>query len=97
MPLAHKDMFYRRGFISTGGSKIQREFRPSYTATVLHKLDAAGAIHVGGLNMSEFASGPAGQNEHFGDCRNPGILNVRLVVHHLDPEQQLLLDLCMGP
>ena len=71
VPLAHKDMFYRSGFISTGGSKIQREFRPSYTATVLHKLDAAGAIHVGGLNMSEFASGPAGQNEHFGDCRNP--------------------------
>ena len=27
----------------------------------------------------------------------PGILNVRLVVHHLDPEQQLLPDLCTGP
>ena len=71
VPLAHKDMFYRDGFISTGGSKIQKTFKPSYTATVLDKLDAAGAIHVGGLNMSEFASGPVGQNQHFGDCKNP--------------------------
>ncbi|MED5227175.1 MAG: amidase, partial [Pseudomonadota bacterium] len=71
VPLAHKDMFYRDGFVSTGGSKIQKTFKPSYTATVLDKLDAAGAIHVGGLNMSEFASGPVGQNQHFGDCKNP--------------------------
>ncbi|MBH67296.1 MAG: Asp-tRNA(Asn)/Glu-tRNA(Gln) amidotransferase GatCAB subunit A [Rhodospirillaceae bacterium] len=71
VPLAHKDMFYREGFVSTGGSAIQGKFTPNYTATVIKKLEAAGAICLGGLNMSEFASGPVGQNQHFGDCRNP--------------------------
>ncbi|HKK31806.1 MAG TPA: amidase, partial [Alphaproteobacteria bacterium] len=41
------------------------------TATVLQRLDAAGAVHVGALNMSEFASGPTGHNVHWGNCHNP--------------------------
>ena len=71
VPLAHKDMFYRQGKISTCGSRIRRNFSPDRTATVLSRLDAAGALDLGGLNMSEFAAGPTGHNEHFGDCRNP--------------------------
>jgi aspartyl-tRNA(Asn)/glutamyl-tRNA(Gln) amidotransferase subunit A len=71
VPLAHKDMFYKKGNRSTGGSKIQKDFIPSYTSMVINRLEAAGAISLGGLNMSEFASGPVGQNLHFGDCRNP--------------------------
>ncbi len=71
VPLAHKDMFYRAGKPSTGGNAIQRDFVPGYTATVMSRLAAAGALCLGGLNMSEFASGPVGQNLHFGDCRNP--------------------------
>jgi aspartyl-tRNA(Asn)/glutamyl-tRNA(Gln) amidotransferase subunit A len=71
VPLAHKDMFYRAGKPSTGGNAIQRDFVPGYTATVMRRLSEAGALCLGGLNMSEFASGPVGQNLHFGDCRNP--------------------------
>ena len=71
VPLAHKDMFYRAGKPSTGGNAIQRDFVPGYTATVMQRLAAAGALCLGRLNMSEFASGPVGQNLHFGDCRNP--------------------------
>lgn len=71
VPLAHKDMFYRAGKPSTGGNAIQRNFVPNHTATVMQRLAAAGALCLGGLNMSEFASGPVGQNLHFGDCRNP--------------------------
>ena len=71
VPLAHKDMYYRRGHISTCGSTIRRNYVPDVTATVLEKLEAAGALYVAGLNMSEFAAGPTGHNEHFGDCRNP--------------------------
>ena len=71
VPLAHKDMYYRKGRVSTCGSKIKRNYVPDVTATVLERLDAAGALYVGGLNMSEFAAGPTGHNEHFGDCRNP--------------------------
>lgn len=70
-PLAHKDMYYRAGGLVTCGSKIRRDFRPSYTATALERLAAAGAGYLGGLNMAEFAFGPSGHNDHFGHCRNP--------------------------
>ncbi|WP_255467913.1 amidase [Reyranella sp. CPCC 100927] len=71
VPLAHKDMFYRRGRISTGGSAIRRDWIADRTATVIERLDAAGAIDLGTLNMAEFAAGPTGHNIHFGDCCNP--------------------------
>lgn len=71
VPLMHKDMYYRAGQVSGCGSAIRRDFRPSVTATVLEKLDAAGAIDLGTLNMAEFAQNPTGHNRHHGDCRNP--------------------------
>ena len=71
VPMMHKDMYYRAGQVSTCGSKIRRDFVPDRTATVLLKLDAAGAIDMGTLNMAEFAQNPTGHNAHFGDCHNP--------------------------
>ncbi len=71
VPMAHKDMYYRKGELSTGGSAIRREWRPDVTATVLEKLDAAGVVELGFLNMAEFAAGPTGHNVHHGHCRNP--------------------------
>jgi len=71
IPLAHKDMFYRAGEICTCGAKIRADFVPDHTATVLKRLDAAGGIELGRLNMAEFAMGPTGHNDHFGRCRNP--------------------------
>ena len=71
VPLAHKDMFYRPGVPVTCGSAVRRNFRPDYLATVLARLDTAGAVTVGALNMSEFANGPTGHNVHFGPTRNP--------------------------
>ena len=70
VPLAHKDMYYRAGKVSSCGSRIRREFRPAATATVLDRLDAAGAIDLGGLAMVEFAMGPHGFNAHLPRCRN---------------------------
>ena len=70
VPLAHKDLFYRAGRASTGGSLILREHKQTTTATALQRLDAAGAIDLGSLHMTEFASGPTGHNVHFGHCRN---------------------------
>jgi len=70
VPMAHKDMYYRAGEISTGGSKILRERHAPRTAAALERLDAAGAIQFATLNMSEFAFNPAGHNWHFGHCRN---------------------------
>ena len=71
VPMAHKDMYYRKGELSTGGSAIRREWRPTVTATVLEKLDAAGVVELGFLNMAEFAAGPTGHNVHHGHCKNP--------------------------
>ena len=71
VPLAHKDMFYMAGKRATCGSKIRREFRPTYTATAMQRLDDAGAINLGGLAMVEFAMGPHGFNQHLEQCRNP--------------------------
>ncbi|MBI4182650.1 MAG: amidase [Proteobacteria bacterium] len=71
VPLAHKDMFYRQGKVSTGGSKIRRNWVADRTATVIERLAAAGAVQLGTLHMVEFAAGPTGHNDHLGDCRNP--------------------------
>lgn len=71
VPLAHKDMFYRTGQVSNCGSKIRRGWVASETSTALERLDAAGALQIGTLNMAEFAYGPTGHNEHWGDCCNP--------------------------
>ncbi len=71
VPLAHKDMYYRAGKVSTCGSHIRRDYKPDHDSTALARLHAAGAIYLGGLNMAEFATGPTGHNEHWGDCRNP--------------------------
>jgi aspartyl-tRNA(Asn)/glutamyl-tRNA(Gln) amidotransferase subunit A len=60
MPLAHKDMFYRASELCSCGSKIRADFVPHHTATVLTRLDAAGGIDLGRLNMADF-----------GRCRNP--------------------------
>lgn len=71
IPLAHKDMFANAGRLATCGSAIRRDHRPKGRATAVARLEEAGAITLGGLNMAEFAQGPTGHNPHFGDCRNP--------------------------
>ena len=71
VPLAHKDMYYRAGRVSACGSRVRADFRPGTTATVLERLDHAGAIEVGRLVMVEFAMGPHGYNANYPLCRNP--------------------------
>jgi aspartyl-tRNA(Asn)/glutamyl-tRNA(Gln) amidotransferase subunit A len=71
VPLAHKDLFYRAGRPSLCGSIIRRGFVPDVTATVLKRLDAAGAIDLGTLHLAEFAVSPTGFNQHYGHGRNP--------------------------
>ena len=71
VPMMPKDMYYRQGRISTCGSAIRRNVVAPRTATVLRRLDEAGAVDMGTLNMAEFAQNPTGHNAHFGDCHNP--------------------------
>ena len=71
VPLAHKDMYYQAGRVSTCGSAIRAGWTAPRTATVLDRLHAAGSVTFAGLNMAEFAQNPTGHNRHHGDCHNP--------------------------
>jgi aspartyl-tRNA(Asn)/glutamyl-tRNA(Gln) amidotransferase subunit A len=71
VPLAHKDLFYRAGDLSAGGSKIRADFRADVTATVIERLDGAGALDLGRLQLAEFAMSPTGYNEYYGHALNP--------------------------
>ena len=70
VPLAHKDMFPRAGELAEFGTTLFAGHRPAATASVINRLDAAGAIDVGRLNMVEFALGITGHNPHTGHPRN---------------------------
>lgn len=61
VPLAHKDLFFREGNVTSAGSRT-RQSKAVFTATLLRRLDRAGAIDLGTLNMSEFAFHPWGAN-----------------------------------
>ena len=71
VPMAHKDLFYRKGEVSTGGTLIRKNFVAPVTATVIERLDQAGAIDLGRLHMAEFAMSPTGYNIHHGHGLNP--------------------------
>ena len=70
-PLAQKNMYDHAGRETSCGSKIRTGHIASLTATVLERLEAAGAVDLGRLNTSEFALGSTGLNAHFGRARNP--------------------------
>jgi aspartyl-tRNA(Asn)/glutamyl-tRNA(Gln) amidotransferase subunit A len=70
VPMAHKDMYHRAGVASSWGGRIGPSRPAPATATALERLDGAGAIQFGVLNMAECAFGPTGHNYHYGHCRN---------------------------
>jgi aspartyl-tRNA(Asn)/glutamyl-tRNA(Gln) amidotransferase subunit A len=70
IPLAHKDCFEQIGRAPTVGSRATSLPTPQRAASVLERLDAAGAVDIGVLNLNEMVAGPTGHNPHFGDCAN---------------------------
>jgi len=71
IPLAIKDLYETKGIRTTAGSRFFADFTPQSNAWVVDKLDAAGAVLLGKLNMHEIALGVTNVNPHFGACRNP--------------------------
>ena len=70
VPFAAKDQFWTKGIRTTGGSRLLADFIPDDDATVVARLNAAGAILLGKLNMSEFATGNSVVHP-FGTPHNP--------------------------
>jgi aspartyl-tRNA(Asn)/glutamyl-tRNA(Gln) amidotransferase subunit A len=71
VPLAHKDLFVWGGRAASCGTVVPEYFRVAEDATAVARLEAAGAITLGRLNMSELAIGPFGDNAHHGDVETP--------------------------
>jgi aspartyl-tRNA(Asn)/glutamyl-tRNA(Gln) amidotransferase subunit A len=71
VPIAVKDLFCTEGIPSQAGSRILEGYRPPYTATVVHKLQRAGAPLLGKTNQDEFAMGSSNENSAFGPVLNP--------------------------
>src|SRR5262244_1288455 len=72
VPFAVKNLFDVKGIATRAGSKINRDLAPAERdATLIERLEAAGAVLVGALNMGEYAYDFTGENVHDGPSRNP--------------------------
>ena len=72
VPFAVKNLFDVQGLPTRAGSKINRDLAPSpRDATLIERMEAAGAVLVGALNMGEYAYDFTGENVHDGPSRNP--------------------------
>jgi AtzE family amidohydrolase len=72
VPFAVKNLFDITGLPTRAGSKINRDRAPAARdATLIARLEAAGGVLVGALNMGEYAYDFTGENVHDGDCHNP--------------------------
>jgi aspartyl-tRNA(Asn)/glutamyl-tRNA(Gln) amidotransferase subunit A len=71
LPLAVKDVLSTRSIVTTCGSRILEGYRPPFDATVVERLEGAGAILLGKTNCDEFAMGGSNENSAYGPVRNP--------------------------
>src|SRR5213079_1893689 len=72
VPFAVKNLFDVTGLPTRAGSKINRELAPcAHDSPLIERLEAAGAVLVGALNMGEYAYDFTGENVHDGNAHNP--------------------------
>ena len=71
IPIAVKDLFCTKNMPTTAGSKILKNFKPTYESFVTQKLLDHGSVFVGKTNLDEFAMGSATNTSYFGNTINP--------------------------
>jgi aspartyl-tRNA(Asn)/glutamyl-tRNA(Gln) amidotransferase subunit A len=71
IPIALKDVLCVKDVVSTAGSKILKGFTPPYSATVVDRLEAEGAVFLGKTNCDEFAMGSSNENSGYWPVHNP--------------------------
>ena len=69
--VAHKDLFLTKGVRTTAGSKVLESYIPSYSSSVVEKMEAAGCIMIGKTNCDAWAHGSSGENSEYGPTKNP--------------------------
>ena len=73
VPIAHKDIFVTRDFMTTAGSKMLKGYQSPFDATIVQRMgvNGAGMVTLGKLNCDEFAMGSANENSAYGPVSNP--------------------------
>ena len=71
VPIAHKDIFVTKEFVSTAGSKMLAGYHSPFDSTIVASMAHSGMVTLGKLNCDEFAMGSSNENSAYGHVKNP--------------------------